>query len=553
VRECNAPFYQDSDRPTQSANVENKGDAGASIVSSPHLTSPGGRGIKQPRIACLHVPDFPLAAVLRVQPDLRGEPVVVVDGEGTRAHIVCVSAAAARHGVCAGFSVAQARAVYADLVACEVSTEVQRSAQAALCDAAESFSPRVEDAGNGLAYLDLDGLGSLFETESKLANALAQRAAQLGLEAQIGVAGSKVAAHLAARDGGGVAVIPPGEEWSFLAPVPIALLEPGRQLAETLQLWGIRTIGDLAALPATAVGTRLGPEGVRLVARARGEDEYSLQPRTVPLQFEESVDLDYGIETIEPFLFVLRPLLERLVARLEMRGLVCGDLRLSMRLSTRGRDERTIIVSAPSNDIKSLLPLIRLSLDAQQPGAAVESLRVGAVAERLRAAQLDLYRPNGPEPAKLALTLARLAAICGADRVGAPAVADDYRPEMCGIESFQMEPGVRVLGRYGVGGRSPQHHNTLTPNTISSLSLRTIRPPQAVEVHCQRDRPEFVRGEAIAGRVVHLAGPWRIHGRWWSEERYARDYYDAQLGDGGVYRVFCDLRSGEWFVDGVYD
>ena len=72
-------------------------------------------------------------------------------------------------------------------------------------------------------------------------------------------------------------------------------------------------------------------------------------------------------------------------------------------------------------------------------------------------------------------------------------------------------------------------------------------------MHCQRDQPDYVRGEGIAGRVVHLAGPWRVHGRWWSADRYARDYYDAQLSDGGVYRVFCDLRTGEWFVDGVYD
>jgi protein ImuB len=282
----------------------------------------------RPRIACLHVPDFPLAALLRAQPDLHGEQAVIADGEGTRARIVCVSTAATRYGVRAGLTVAQARAACAGLVARPVSDDVQRAAQAALCDAAESFSPRVEDAASGVLYLDLDGLGSLFKTESKLANALAQRASQLGLEAQVGVAGSKVAAHLAARDGGGVAVIPPGEEWSFLAPVPIALLEPSRPLAETLRLWGIRTIGELAALPSTAVGTRLGPEGVRLVTRARGEDEYSLQPRTVPLQFEESVDFDYGIEAIEPFLFVLRPLLERLIARLEVRGLVCGDLRL---------------------------------------------------------------------------------------------------------------------------------------------------------------------------------------------------------------------------------
>ena len=266
------------------------------------------------RLACLFVPDFPLAALLRVEPELRGEPVVVADAPGPRARLLAVSTAAARQGVTTNLTVAQAVAIDASLVVRPISTDLLRAAQAALCDAAESFSPRVEDSGNGVAYLDLDGLGTLFDGrhgeaasklarrqttehrqqnptlanveesvvcclssgvsphwESQLANALAQRAAHLGLDAHVGVAGSKVAAALAARNGGGVTVIPRGEEWSFLAPVPVALLAPSPELAATLQRWGIRCIGELAALPASAVGARLGPEGVQLVRRARGK------------------------------------------------------------------------------------------------------------------------------------------------------------------------------------------------------------------------------------------------------------------------------------------
>ena len=290
------------------------------------------------RLACLSVPDFTLAALLRAEPDLCGVPVAVADGSGPRARLLAVSSAAARCGVAAAITTAQAKAIAADLVVRQLSPDTLRAAQAALCDAAESFSPRVEDAGGGIAYLDLEGLGSLYDSESQLANALAQRAMRLGLAAQVGVAGSKVAAYLAACYGGGVTVIPPGEEWHFLAPVPIKLLEPSPELTATMQRWGIRCIGDLAALPVSAIGTRLGPEGVVLVRRARGEDERPLVPRPVPLHFEEGIDLEYGIETLEPLLFVLRGLLDRLTTRLALRGCVCGDLRLALRLATRGRD-----------------------------------------------------------------------------------------------------------------------------------------------------------------------------------------------------------------------
>jgi protein ImuB len=516
------------------------------------------------RLACLYIPDFPLAAVLRAQPELRGEPVVVVDAPGPRAAILACSAAAVRQGVTADLTVAQAAAIAAGVTVRCVSPDMLRAAQAALCDAAESFSPRVEDAGAGVAYLDLDGLGRLFESESRLATALAQRAAHLGLEVHVGVAGSEVAAALAARSGGGVTVVPRGEEWSFLAPIPVASLEPSPELAATLQRWGIRCIGDLAALPASAVGARLGPEGVRLVRRARGEDAHPLVPRALPLHFEEGVDLDFGIETMEPLTFVLRGVLDRLTARLAVRGLVCGDLRLSLRLATRGRDERTVTVAAPSNDVKALLALVRLHLEAHPPPAAIDGLRVVAVPERLRPAQLDLFRPSGPAPARLAVTLARLAAICGADRVGAPAVADTHRPDACGVTAFAPPQEWKGAGGQGEHSRGAEEQGSRGAEEQGSrgaggqgggipVALRAVRPPCAVEVFCERDRPEFVRGMDFAGRVVHAAGPWRVHGDWWSDGRYARDYYDAQLSDGCVYRLYCDLVTRSWFVDGVYD
>jgi protein ImuB len=506
------------------------------------------------RLACLHVPDFPLAALLRLQPELRGQAVAVIDGSGPRAKVVAVSPEAARSGIAIGFSVAQATSIASNLATRSASPDAVRAAQGALCDAAACFSPRLEDAGAGIVYLDLEGLvGSLFASEAQLATAVAQRAIQFGLEAHVGVASSKVAARLAARDGGGVVVVPPGEEWSFLAPLPLAILEPGRELAVLLQRWGIHRIGDLAALPIEAVGTRLGPQGVQLVQRARGEDEHPLQLRPLSPCFEEGIDLDYGIETLEPFLFVLRGLLDRLTARLQARGLVCGDLGLSLCLTTSGRDERTVVVAAPSNDVKSLLTLVRLQLEAHPPGAAVESLRVTAVPERLRAAQLDLFCPGGPAPARLAATLARLTAICGAERVGAPVAVEDHRPDAFGMTSFQ---GVMGLGGCGVR-KNDQHPLTPNPSTpnplIVALALRAIRPPLAIEVFCECDRPAFVRGDRFAGRVVHAAGPWRVQGQWWKDDRYARDYYDAQLSDGCVYRLYRDLAARGWFVDGVYD
>jgi hypothetical protein len=85
------------------------------------------------------------------------------------------------------------------------------------------------------------------------------------------------------------------------------------------------------------------------------------------------------------------------------------------------------------------------------------------------------------------------------------------------------------------------------------LGLRAIRPPRPVEVFGAWDEPDFVRGAGFGGRVVALAGPWRLAGEWWTDDGFARDYYDVSLSDGGVYRLYRDRRTAAWFVEGEYD
>lgn len=508
------------------------------------------------RLACLHVPAFPLAAWGRVDPELHGRPVAVTDGRGPRARVVALSPEAVRRGLSLGRSAAQSVAICADLALRPASADAERAAQAALCDVADACSPRVEDAGAGTVYLDC-GPGE--HGEAELARLLVERAAQVGFELSVGIASTKLAARLAARDGGGVAVIPRAEEWRFLAPLPIRLLEPGPALLETLARWGIRCLGDLAALPASAVATRLGPEGALLARRARGEDESALMVRPAPVCFEEAVELEYGLEALDPFAFVVRALLDRLTARLAVRGLVCGDLRVALRLANCGRDERTVTVAMPGNDAKALLALVRLQLESAPPAAPVEAIRVAAVPERLRPAQLDLFRPRGPAPEQLAVTLARLAALCGAERVVAPARADSHRPDAYGVAVF-ADGSRSVSSRREDGGPKPGRMR---------VALRAIRPPRALEVFTNRGELDFVRPRCAAlppsagdrdretyactGRVVNAAGPWRVEGEWWQSDGFSRNYYDVQLSDGGIYRLFYDAHSQTWFADGVYD
>jgi protein ImuB len=490
-----------------------------------------------PRIACLVVPDLPVAAFCRADPDSAGRALVLTESAGPHARVVAASPAARALGVRPGrHTVAQARALAATLIVHRRDASAEASAAHALVDVAASLAHRIEVAADGAVFLDAEGATHLVGSEAGLATALVARAARVGLAARAAVASSMTVARLAARHGDGTEVVPAGTERGRLAPLPLACLEPAPELAATLARWGIRTLGELALLPMDEVATRLGPAGAALVRIARGEDERPLLPAACAGAVEESVALEYAIDTLEPLLFVLRALVERAIERLGLAGIGCATLGLRLVLDDRRRDARTIPLVAPTRDVKTLLTCLRVELEARPPCAAVATLVVVAVPALVRATQLGLFTPAGPSPERLATTLARLGALCGTDRVGMPVVVDSHRP------------GVAAVAPFALASAAPP-----AAETPCRLVIRALRPPRPLEVFTERDAPCFVRGPGMGGRVVGTAGPWRVVAEWWDETPCTRDYYDLELTDGGIYRCFRDRRSGGWFVDGAYD
>jgi len=491
-----------------------------------------------PRIACLLVPDLPVAAACRADPDLAGRAFALTDGLGPHARVAAASAAAHARGVRPGrMSAAQARAVDADLLLRPRDPATERSAARALADVALSLASRVETAADGAVLLDADGAVHLVGTEAGLAATLTARAARVGLAARVGIGASMTVARLAARLGDGAEVVPAGTEMGFLAPLPLACLAPSPDIAATLARWGIRTLGDLARLPAAEAATRLGPDGPALIRRARGGDERPLAPDPPSATVEEAAALEYPIALLDPLLFVLRGLTERALARVGLQGVGCARLGLTLSLEDRARDVRDLPLAAPTRDVKTILTLLRTALEGRPPHAAIVAAALTVVPEAVRAAQLGLFAPPGPAPERLATTLARLAALCGDGRVGAPVVVDSHRPGLAAVAPFALPPPA-----------APPAAASAPPCRVA---VRALRPPRPVEVFTERDRPAFVRGPALGGRVVGAAGPWRLAGEWWSTHGFARDYYDLELTDGGVYRCYRE-RDG-WFVDGVYD
>ncbi len=533
-----------------------------------------------PRFACAVVPRFSVAALLRAEPELRGCPLVICQPEenaatgrlpGPRSLLVGVSGEAERLGIRTGMTVAQALVRHSDLVLRPRDERAIGAAREALLDVAGSISPRVESEANAV-HLDIEGLEKIFPSDGALAAALSSRAERLGLVVGVGTAGTKatarIAAGLAARKGEAI-LVPPGRDAAWLAPHALSVLTPVAEpatarivgaretwpaLQESFQRLGLRRLGDLVRLPRREIGSRFGKAGARLWRIAAGKESTPLLPESPPIEFTEGVSLEYSVESLEALLFLMRGLIDRLVHRLAIHGLSCSGLRVGLDLADGGHAERRVGVLAPTADVKALAILTRHAIEAEPPREAIVGVRAVAVADRPRPTQLDLFRPTGPSPERLATTLVRLAALCGSQRVGRPVPPRGHRPEAFTVTSF--DPGSEERARSTSAKNSEPDPE---PPRSGRAALRALRPPRRAQVFREGGSIAYVRAPGLGGRAVVSGGPWRIETEWWSERPCRRDYYDVQLSDGGIYRLYREIGGGraavddQWFIDGCYD
>jgi protein ImuB len=403
-----------------------------------------------------------------------------------------------------------------------------------LLECARHFSPHIEQTSADTVVFRIDGMEPLFGKPDRLAAAIGNR---VGIPANVAIASNPDAAVHAARGLSGVTVIAPGREGEVLAPLPLSLIGGSPETAEILHAWGIRTFGELAALPPLGIAARLGGEGTHLRELARGEGDRQLRPIEEALRFEETLELDYPVELLEPLSFLLARLLNELCEKLAGRALAANEIRLCLYLEDRTEHRVALKLPLPMRDPQAFLKLLQLELDARPPQSPV--VKIGMAMEPLkpRTQQQGLFLPVAPEPERLEITLARLMNLLGRENVGTPEIRDTHRPD-----SFQMNR-FSALGRFGEPA-APAH---------PQLMLRRFRPLKHTQVLLRERRPVQVSALEISGKVAACAGPWRTSGEWWLPEPWDRDEWDVLLSDGSIYRIHEDRRTGRWFLEGNYD
>jgi len=442
-------------------------------------------------------------------------------------------------------------------------------AELSLTEFAYGFSPVVEEARMGTVVIDIEGCELLFGSPYQLAREVAERAKKTwtegGLESHVSVAiaaNPDTAIH-AATYLQGITYVSPGEELTCLGEFPVERLDYSLislekkvvdEILETLRLWGVRSFADLALLPVAGISERLGQAGIKLQQLAAGKTERHLKVKPPAPVFAHSLELEHAITELEPLSFTFARLLHQLCAALNAYALATNEVCVHLQLENRTTHERKLSLPHPMRDHKVLLKLLLLDTEMHPPQAAVRSVSISCEPVKPRVLQNGLFVPLAPAPDKLELTLARLAKLVDEENIGSPTVLDTHRPDAFSVNRFTLTNKSESRKRRKIDNRQS------TTGNQQCLGFRMFRPPLRAIVQADQGWPTQVsawgKQRSVYGKVVNVAGPWRTTGDWWRDDRWARDEWDVTLERSGqqtLYRIYRELKTENWFVEGNYD
>jgi protein ImuB len=361
-------------------------------------------------------------------------------------------------------------------------------------------------------------------------------------------------------------VVPSGKNAIALAPLPVSALPIGADDARWLAKLGVRTIGELRALPRSALASRLGVRAPVVIGLAEGDDRAPLAPYVPPEIPEEETTLEYGVEGSEALTFVAKTLADRLATRLAGRAVAASrielDLVLDVALLPRGdrdsgsssghtsghtqaeRVQRIAIeLPAPLSSASDLLAALRPKIERAVLRAPVlaAKLRAASLVHKPQAA-LSLFESQPKAERALPRLVAELAADLGEDAVGKLALGDAWLPEE---RSRFVRLDIKATRATSVTSAQPttaktrprRHMLASVPEPTRILDVPVPVPREAVKVVRHLSRLELVDWWR------HLPGDGAKKGV---------DYVHAWVDEGAAW-VEIDRATGAARIRGWFD
>lgn len=491
------------------------------------------------RLACIHLPAFPLQVLRLREPDAAGLPMVVVDRDHPGGNVLFVNQRAWASRIRPGMRFASALSLCGDLRAGVVSPTESDEALERVIDVMRAFTPGVEPSPRhpGVLWLDASGLHRIYESPAAWLHELLAAVDALGFVAH-GVLGFSRFRTWALSLGRAVPRIfeHVADERRATAQVAIERLALPPRVIDTLEQLGVRTIGDLVALPSDGLRERIGAEALALWRDANGDEVVPIRGVREPEIACVDIDLDHRESDSARLLVLLASHLHPLIAQVANRSQQVSAVRFVLRLDDRRVLDESVRPAAPTCDAAILLDLVRLRLERCPLSAGVVGamLVCTGVLVEIRQAPLLLERPRRDiEAANRAV--ARLCADLGDAAVARLAPADGHLPEA----RWRWVPTNQV-GRPMV--QSPPAHVSF----VRTLNHRPVPLPSR-----PRYEPDgWLAAGREAGPVTHFSGPFVVSGGWWANEIH-REYYYIETRRGDLMWIFYDRRRRSWFSHGM--
>ncbi|OAI39526.1 hypothetical protein AYO38_01415 [bacterium SCGC AG-212-C10] len=366
-------------------------------------------------VACLFVPDFLIALARRDDPRLVGRPVVVGGSPEEHSQVRACSREAAAVGVIPGMTLRRALALCPTAVFLPFQETHAGTEAARITEQLGYHSPAIESVAPGHVHFDVRGLAAMMRTDDEtfLRDLHQTISSVTGLPVQLAGAATVFAAHAAAvgrtQDSGlrtesfdaedrGWKQTPvlirsrsaiPGEGSSpqssalvvrdddtrrFLAGLPVEALPVAPAMHMRLRLFGLERLGQLAALPFSAMQAQFGHEGARAWELANGRDDARITPALEEVRVVEEIEMPAPTALAEPLVAGTRALLQRALERPELRGHSLRRLDWRLELESGEELSRRFVFREPTADPVRMLFVVRSRIERLQLPAAATGL-----------------------------------------------------------------------------------------------------------------------------------------------------------------------------------
>jgi protein ImuB len=485
------------------------------------------------RILCVWFPDWPLR-----RPDAPSDsPCQVVDASG---EVIAASADAAAAGVRAGMRRREAEASCPVVVTLAADPAAETAAFEPVARAIEEVVPRMELAAPGLAYVPVAGAVRYYGSEDALVSrVVAAIEAVAGPGGHIGLADGPFAARMAARAATDGPVVV-GDTPAFLRGVDVAALGVD-ELVDTFRWLGVRTLGDLAALPRAAVASRFGTAGLQAHRIASGDDRV-VAPRRIPGGIVVEDDFEPPLDDLERSAFAARALAGRLLEAVAPTGGMPHRVDVEAEAADGSVRSRTWRSAHPFSEVEMAERVrwqIHAWVDSGGVPGGITRLRLVPSDPSDRGRQLHLDEDVASED-DARRALGRAQGLVGPDAV------------LMAMPQGGRDPAERVHWyRWGEHPDGPSvDEKAPWPGRLPEPSPALVPPdPRPFDIEWEDGFPSRVRLGSRWEPVLGWAGPWRRTGRWWDGEA-AADRYQVVTSAGAF---LCEVREGRCWLVGVYD